>query len=645
MSSPSSTESSIPPPPNEMNLSLSSPLSMTDSDDSLPPPPPNDKFCFSSPSTIDSEESLSPPPPPDGCSSSPGSSVASRLSTASSTDTDTFPLMANHTTSSGSEHSVVLSRHSYIKDEQRSRGNNADNMAIEEESKASNQINADIQSNEIVNEVGETSDIVELPDSIRFDYSSMSFSSHSSLASSNLPHQLSSQQRLYSPARCPDSERQIKVALQTCFTILQKFTLRCSFDHWRKGLLVANCEEDMLSCCTSISSSFSPLSSDSILSSYNNQSTLKIEELQSKRLVFSTLQSHLHQKKRISKALEILDKLLQKALMRNALTKWVTINKRFALLSSMIQARNDRLLKTVLICWRELTRIELEKRQQLWMLVILNRWRLLVEERREEKEKDLVALLHWANNLTTKAFSALRMHAKESKRNKQASFSFGHRRFVSPSSSGKYLSNSRESSFISYRSPKPSMIFNKSPSSNRLGRQSSSYSSGRNYDVSRLNNMASRTGDVSRLNNDVTRSRTVDMSKFSPFLRESSSSILSSPTSRNDGVLKVNRSFGRTIEQHADQTTQRSEPQPQTAIQRQPSVTFSDDQPTRQTPEAASVSNGRQREYNLSYRRHGNPTLAHQMQRPSQFTSTRPNYQTRGNRQTNSSPQFPWDET
>jgi len=322
----------------------------------------------------------------------------------------------------------------------------------------------------------------------------------------------------------------------------------------------------------------------------------------------------------------------------------------------LIQARNDRLLKTAFGSWSELTRIELEKRQSLWLMMVFNRWRIHIDGVKEEKEKDLVALLHWANNLTAKAFSALKVYAKESKQIKHAGFSFG-QRFVCPSSStGKYLSNSRESSFISYRSPKPSMIFNKSPLSNRLGR--SSYSSERNYGVSRLNNASSRTGDVSRANNstrrtgdisrlsnDVARSRTVDMARFSPFLRASSSNILSSPTSRNGGILKVNRSLGRTTEQHADQiTTQRSEPRPQTAMQR-PLVSFSDYQPqTRQIPEAAPVSNSGQREYNLSYRPH-NTTLANQIQRPSRFTSTRPNCQTRGDRQANSSPQFPWDET
>ena len=151
---------------------------------------------------------------------------------------------------------------------------------------------------------------------------------------------------------------------------------------------------------------------------------------------------------------------------------------------------------------------------------------------------------------------------------------------------------------------------------------------------------------MSRANNDVTRSRTVDMARFSPFLRASSSSILSSPSSRNGGVLKLNRSLGRTIEQHADQTTHRSDPKPQTVMQRL-SVTFSDYQPqTRQTPEAAPVSNSGQCEYNLSYRRHGNTTFTHQMQRPgSQFTSTRPKDQIKRDRQANSSPQYPWDET
>jgi len=653
MNSPSSTESSIPLPPKYEEIN-SSTLSMTDSDDSLPPPPPNDKFCFSSPSTIDSEDSLPPPPPPpDDVStnqtSTSGTVESSLCSTASSQVTRLSRV--DRTTSGKVEHLTLLSQHSYDDNhEQRSCSSNADDDVIEEESRASNQIKADLQSNAI-EDVNESSDIDELPDSIRFDYSSLSFSSHSS---TNLPQQLSSQQ-LDPPACYPDLERQTKVALQTCFTILKTFVLRCTLDHWRKGLFVANCDEDMLSCCTSMSSCFSPLSSDSILSSYDNESTLKIEELQSKRLVFTTLQSHVQQKKTISKALDMLDKLSQNITLRNALTKWVTINKHISAQTILIQARNDRLLKTVFGCWRELTRRELAKRQSLWLMMVFNRWRMLVDENKEEKEKDLVALLHWANNLTAKAFSALRMYAKESKRlNKHVGFSFGHQRFVSPSSSGKYLSNSRESSFISYRSPKPSMIFNRSPGSNRLGR--SSYSSGGNYDVSRLNNMTSNTGDISqrlanmtsrtgdrsRFNNDITKSRTVDVSRFSPFLRASSSSI-SSPSSRNGGVLKVNRSFGKTIEQQADQITH-AEQRPQTVIQR-PSVTFSDHNPqTRQAPETASVSNGRQREYDLS--RPHNITLTNQIQRPGlQFTSTRPNYQIKRDRQANSSPQFPWDET
>jgi len=652
MNSPSSTESSIPLPPKYEEIN-SSTLSMTDSDDSLPPPPPNDKFCFSSPSTIDSEDSLPPPPPPpDDVStnqtSTSGTVESSLCSTASSQVTRLSRV--DRTTSGKVEHLTLLSQHSYDDNhEQRSCSSNADDDVIEEESRASNQIKADLQSNAI-EDVNESSDIDELPDSIRFDYSSLSFSSHSS---TNLPQQLSSQ-RLDPPACYPDLERQTKVALQTCFTILQRFALRCTLDHMRKVLLVVNCEEDILSCCTSISR----LSSDSILSSYNNQSKLNME-LQSKRLVFTTLQSHVQQKKTISKALDILDKLSQNITLRNALTKWATISKRITLLTTLIQARNDRLLKTVFGFWRELTRREFAKRQSLYLMMVFNRWRMLVDENKEEKEKDLLALLHWANNLTVKAFSALRMYAaKENKRvSKHVGFSFGHQRFVSPSNTGKYLSNSRGSSFISYRSPKPSMIFNRSPSSNHLGQ--SSYSSGGNYDVSRLNNMASRSGDTSqrlanmtsrtgdrpRFNNDITKSRTVE---FNPFLRASSnsSSILSSPSSRNGGVLKVNRSLGRTIEQHADQTTQRSEPQPQTVIQR-PSVTFSDYQSkSKQTPEAASVSNGSQCEYNLSYRRHGNTTFTHQMQRPgSQFTSTRPRYQIKRDRQANSSPQFPWDET
>ena len=244
------------------------------------------------------------------------------------------------------------------------------------------------------------------PESLRLDYSSISSEDFYDLGTSSSSPRLQPTNtslvstKLDPPARVND-------ALQTCSSILNLFGLRCAFDHWRREVN----EEEILSCSSSLLSADSievtSISSQihSIPSSEHELNNLKlnlgdalssIEQLvlkSVKKSALSTLKSNMHAKRRFNKALVLLHHVIQQATVRHALYIWAnTVWEQ-----SMLETRDQRLLKKAFDSWRKMVVETGEMRQRLWQMTIFNRWRLITDESIELRQKEYMSLVHWAN--------------------------------------------------------------------------------------------------------------------------------------------------------------------------------------------------------------------------------------------------------
>ena len=226
------------------------------------------------------------------------------------------------------------------------------------------------------------------PESLRLDYSSISSEDFYDLGTSSSSPRLQPTNtslvstKLDPPARVND-------ALQTCSSILNLFGLRCAFDHWRREVN----EEEILSCSSSLLSadSIEVTECDSPSSEHKLNLVLKIV----KKSAFSTLKSHMHAKRRFNKALVLLHNVIQQATVRHALYIWAnTVWEQ-----SMLETRDQRLLKKAFDSWRKMVVETGEMRQRLWQMTIFNRWRLITDESIELRQKEYMSLVHWANRL------------------------------------------------------------------------------------------------------------------------------------------------------------------------------------------------------------------------------------------------------
>ena len=364
-------------------------------------------LCLSSlalsPSSVESDESdLPPPPPPQEDVGSPSSftSLSPRPNNNASTREDRTTQSHKYKNSQSSHR-----REDSAGDDQE-RGRDSDDCHSEDGKR--------------------DDDSTLFPESIRLHYSSISSEDFYDLGTSSSNHfdrshviSTSSSVRtrlqptntsLVSISTKLDPPARVNDALQTCLSILNLFGLRCAFDHWRREVIY---EDEIRSCSSSIltadSIEVTSMSSQihSIPSSEHELNNLElnlggalstIEQLVLKSVknsAFSTLKSHMHAKRRFNKALVLLHNVIQQATVRHALYIWAnTVWEQ-----SMLETRDQRLLKKAFDLWRMLKLETEEMRQRLWQMTIFNRWRLITDESIELRQKEYMSLVHWANRI------------------------------------------------------------------------------------------------------------------------------------------------------------------------------------------------------------------------------------------------------
>lgn len=200
--------------------------------------------------------------------------------------------------------------------------------------------------------------------------------------------------------------------------------------------------------------------------------------------------------KRYQGGFAILSRLSTQRTKQGALLKWNVIANQLscqlATLDSLASRHRSNLLSQCLESWRGFTADAVNRRLRYFLMVIINRWRIYTEECIAERQQRYTALLHWAANLSRKAFVSLKLHSKQknilSPTLGHSSISvYGSERkrtlavnsdtaihsndrlpssvmYALPNRSASFTRDSARLPFsISYRSPHTSMILNKTP--------------------------------------------------------------------------------------------------------------------------------------------------------------------------------------
>ena len=99
---------------------------------------------------------------------------------------------------------------------------------------------------------------------------------------------------------------------------------------------------------------------------------------------------------------------------RQSFVLWRESNERIAWQESVLDVIYQKRLTNVVQAWREVTAKSARRRQTCFLMMIFNRWKLLAEKASEERQNLYAALLHQADKLIRKTFSALKLHAAAS---------------------------------------------------------------------------------------------------------------------------------------------------------------------------------------------------------------------------------------
>ncbi len=120
---------------------------------------------------------------------------------------------------------------------------------------------------------------------------------------------------------------------------------------------------------------------------------------------------------------------------RQSFVLWRESNERIAWQESVLDVICQRRLTNVIQSWREVTATSAIRRQTYFLMMIFNRWKLLAEKAGEERQNLYTALLHLANTLARKAFSALKLHAAARREDRKKHLSYQRHLLRSPLSS------------------------------------------------------------------------------------------------------------------------------------------------------------------------------------------------------------------
>ncbi|KAK1748549.1 hypothetical protein QTG54_000488 [Skeletonema marinoi] len=149
-------------------------------------------------------------------------------------------------------------------------------------------------------------------------------------------------------------------ALECFNVILGRFATRCALDHWK--------------CMTT-------------------KETEKCKQMQRQQACLQLLQT------------------LLKVKVRHSLLLWSHSINRIAWQENAVGAFRQRNLGNAFRSWRDVTKASKMRRQVYFLMMIFNRWRVLTEESVATRQKKYAALMHWAERLTRKSFSVLKVHA------------------------------------------------------------------------------------------------------------------------------------------------------------------------------------------------------------------------------------------
>lgn len=120
---------------------------------------------------------------------------------------------------------------------------------------------------------------------------------------------------------------------------------------------------------------------------------------------------------------------------RQSFFLWRESNERIAWQESVLDVICQRRLTNFVKAWREVTAKSVMRRQTCFLMMIFNRWKLLAEKASEERQKGYAALVHLANTLARKAFSALKLHAAARREDRKKHLSYQRHLLRSPLSS------------------------------------------------------------------------------------------------------------------------------------------------------------------------------------------------------------------
>mmetsp|Transcript_38547 Transcript_38547/g.80776 ORF Transcript_38547/g.80776 Transcript_38547/m.80776 type:complete len:830 (-) Transcript_38547:50-2539(-) len=235
--------------------------------------------------------------------------------------------------------------------------------------------------------------------------------------------------------------------LESCLVVLKMFSLRCAFDHWRREM------------------------------NYEGGNGFRLKDFSPIFRGIAPPCSGASAMRRYRQAFQNVTRFIQQATIRSTMVSW----KNATLEARASMARRRFLEKQVFYSWRDLTVIAVGLRQRYFLMIVVNRWRLYAEECIDLRRKRYSALVHWATVKVVKAFTALKLHAKERKARKSETIRIGRchgcimtggidhvSTFVTPSNCesrrkwSNYAQDDKLESFkMSYRSPDASIAWNR----------------------------------------------------------------------------------------------------------------------------------------------------------------------------------------
>lgn len=152
--------------------------------------------------------------------------------------------------------------------------------------------------------------------------------------------------------------------LESCAAVLRMFSLRCALDHWKY---------------------------------ITGKETEKFKQ------------------KLIQQACLRFEQLLKRAKLKQTFLFWCEATLHIAWQDSALvvvrQWHVANVFRHSFAAWKDAAAASTMRRKKLFLMILFNRWRLYCDECKSKREMKYAALMHWAERLTMKSFSAWKLHA------------------------------------------------------------------------------------------------------------------------------------------------------------------------------------------------------------------------------------------